>query len=357
MNSHVDIAELLALIREPAFYVTDGFVQVSNDAAVRLFIEPGMSITKLFSPTVEYKDLIDGCMYFSASLNKHPYGITVQPVQDGCIYTLDSTSDDRELRTLALTAANMRQPLSAMIASADNLAQQLSTSDDPKVREHLDYLNRNLTRMHRTLCNMSDVVQYAQGHSGNMAMQDIVSVISSVFQHAQALAAHRGITFDYQLPQEPVYCVIDAQLLERAVYNMISNALKFSEANGTVLAKLVHSGHRISISITDQGCGIQPQLISSVFHRYQRCPGLDDGRFGLGLGLALVRCAAVIHNGTVLLDKPEGIGTRITLSFPITQTSSAILRSTGSSVDYAGGWDHALLELSDVLPSHLYREH
>lgn len=357
MNSHTDIAELLALIREPAFYVTDGCVQLSNDAAIRLFIEPGASLSELFSSMAEYEEIMDGCLFFSVNLNKHHYGATVQPIQNGCIFTLDPIGEDRELKTLALTAANMRQPLSAMIASADNLSQQLSYSDNPRITEHLDYLNRNLTRMHRTLCNMSDVLQYADGYSGNMAMHDIVSVISSVFQHAQALTAHKGITFDYQLPQEPVYGVIDAQLLERAVYNMISNALKFSEANGMILAKLVHSGHRISISITDQGCGIQPQLISSVFHRYQRCPGLEDGRFGLGLGLALVRCAAVIHNGTVLLDKPEGTGTRITLSFPNIQTSSAILRSTGSFVDYAGGWDHALLELSDVLPPHLYREH
>ena len=95
--------------------------------------------------------------------------------------------------------------------------------------------------------------------------------------------------------------------------------------------------------------------MGDVFQRYLRQPGLEDGRFGLGLGLALVRSAARIHNGTVLIDQPESVGTRVTVSIPIQQGSQTLLRSNVAMVDYAGGWNHGLLELSDVLPAHLYR--
>jgi hypothetical protein len=81
---------------------------------------------------------------------------------------------------------------------------------------------------------------------------------------------------------------------------------------------------------------------------------LEDARSGLGLGLALVRCAARVHQGTVLIDHPGNIGTRVTISFPISTSSIAMVRSNITRTDYAGGWDHGLLELSDVMPPELY---
>ena len=81
---------------------------------------------------------------------------------------------------------------------------------------------------------------------------------------------------------------------------------------------------------------------------------VEDSRYGLGLGMVLIRSTAAVHGGTVLVDHPEGSGTRITVSFAIHQ-GEATLRSPRMRIDYAGERDHGLIELSDVLPAHLYR--
>ena len=356
MNSNPDITELLSLISQPAFYVCDERVSECNDAAQRLLIAVGTAVSEYLTQDVQlYNELHDGCLILPLQINGILSSATATRFSGGTLFVLDAEDHATELKTLSMTAANMRQPLSAMIATANSLAPLLEGSGDSKVSEHMERFNRNLYQMHRMLCNMSDVFRYTDRASTHMKSQNIVTLVGKVFQRAQALAKHCDICLEYSLPDEDIMCLIDEQLLERGVFNMISNAMKFSEQGGTINASLIHREKTVYITVQDNGPGISPQLLGSIFQRYRRQPGLEDIRFGLGLGLALVRCAATVHGGTVLLDSPDKAGARITMSIPIRKGSSSVLRSKPVTVDYAGGWDHALLELSDVLPSSLYR--
>ena len=110
------------------------------------------------------------------------------------------------------------------------------------------------------------------------------------------------------------------------------------------------------LTVQDTGTGIPEALRGSLFSRYQRQPAIEDGRFGLGLGLVLVRSAAAHHGGTVLVDSPKGIGTRVTMTLAIRQDIPKGFRSPILRVDYSGERDHGLVELSDVLPAECYRE-
>ena len=110
----------------------------------------------------------------------------------------------------------------------------------------------------------------------------------------------------------------------------------------------------LQLQIQDSGSGIAQQIRSSLFHRYLRQPGIEDSRWGLGLGMVLIRSAAANHGGTVLIDSPSGTGTRVTMTLSIRQPQEATLRSPILRVDYAGERDHALIELSDCLPAQLY---
>ena len=103
----------------------------------------------------------------------------------------------------------------------------------------------------------------------------------------------------------------------------------------------------------DSGSGIAENLRGSLFTRYAREPGLEDGRYGVGLGMVLIRSTAAAHGGTVLIDHPDDCGTRITVSLAIRQ-GDPVVRSPRFAIDYAGERDHGLIELSDVLPAQLY---
>ena len=149
---------------------------------------------------------------------------------------------------------------------------------------------------------------------------------------------------------------MDTEKLERAVGNILSNALKFTPKGGTIEAKLTRTGKMLHLTVQDNGSGIPQSLRGNVYNHYQRQPGIEDGRFGIGLGLVLIRATAAAHGGTVLIDHPEGSGTRITMTIAIRQDSDSLVRSSIISVDYAGGRDHLLLERADNLPAELYED-
>lgn len=355
MTCYPDNTDILNIVSQPAFSVKGGVIIQCNDAAQRILIQEGTSIHSLLgSNSAEYDQFIEGCLFLSLSSNGQTISSIVSRIGEVDIFILDPDNQHKELKTLSLTAANMRQPLSAMIATVHSIAPTIGESDNPKTREQFRQMDRNLHQMHRMLCNMSDALQYADGTSPYMMCQNIVSIVDEIFQKIKLLAQYKHISFNYTLPQEAILCSIDAQLLERGIYNMVSNAMKFTPEGGTVSASLIRKNHTLYISIHDSGCGVPPHILKNIFQRYQRQPGLEDSRYGLGLGLVMVRSAALVHGGTVLLDQPDGTGTRITMSIPIRQPDVPILRSSIQTIDYAGGWDHGLLELSDILPAKLY---
>lgn len=355
MREQTPVTEILNLITSPAFSVYNGTITQCNDAANRLLFSQGMSVVALLADNqTEYASFQDGCLFISLKHNDQVYNASVVRVDDANIFVIEEDQDRAELKALSLTATNMRQPLSSMIAAAGSLAASLERNNDPKVKAHLQHMNRNLNRMHRMLCNMSDTLQYADGYSKHMICQNIVSVVEGIFQRSQQLCEQSNICLEYTVPSEAILCTIDEALLERGIYNILSNAIKFSPDGSVIHASLTCRNRRIYISVKDQGSGIPQDILSNVFSRYRRQPGLEDSRFGLGLGLVLVRCAAKVHDGTVLVDQPDRTGTRITISFPIQQSTTPLVRSGSNHIDYAGGWDHSLLELSDVMPADLY---
>ena len=93
----------------------------------------------------------------------------------------------------------------------------------------------------------------------------------------------------------------------------------------------------------------------NVFSGFLREPGIADGRFGIGLGMVLIRSTASAHGGTVLIDHPTDSGTRITMTLDIRRTAGNSLSSSILKVDYTGERDHGLIELSDVLPPEIYK--
>ena len=93
---------------------------------------------------------------------------------------------------------------------------------------------------------------------------------------------------------------------------------------------------------------------SNVYTLFRREPGIEDSRYGIGLGMVLIRSAAAAHGGTVLIEQSSERGTRLTMSLAIRQNADNMVRTNAFHVDYAGERSHALIELSDVLPLAAY---
>ena len=268
------------------------------------------------------------------------------------MFQLEQDSESCELQSLALAARELREPLASIMISADHLFP--AESDDPATNTQIARINQGLFQMLRLISNMSDAGRYASSGAVSMETKNISTLLDEIFTKASALVEHTGIRLEYTGIADAIYGLVNAELLERAVLNIISNALKFTPKDGTIQSKLLRRGNKLYLSILDNGSGIPESTRSNLFSRHTREPGLEDGRFGVGLGFVIIRSAAQQHGGTVLVDQPAGCGTRVTLTLSIRPGSTDQVRSPILRVDYAGERDHGLLELSDVLPTELY---
>lgn len=355
MEEQKDTLGMLDLMIRPGFCVNDSIITKVNSAAESLLLTTGTNIhTLLLTGKEEYAAFTDGCLYLSLSLSGKAWGASVNRVGHTDVFVLEQESDFGELRSMALAARELREPLTNVMVTANRLFPQ--TCDDSETKSQVARLNRGLYQMLRILGNMSDA-----GRSTSlscMESRDVGSLFAEIFERAETLVAYSGIKLSYRGLDQAAVCPVDAEQLERAIWNMISNAIKFTPEGGTIQANLSRNGNMLYLRILDSGSGIAENIKGSVFSRYLRYPAIEDSRFGIGLGMVLIRSAAANHGGTVLIDSPKGSGTRVTLTINMDNHTAgeqdSILRSPILRIDYAGGRDHSLLELSDHLPPDLY---
>lgn len=344
---------MLDLMSQPAFCVRDGKIIKVNPAAAAFLIETGKDIKPLLhTGAEEYAEFQGGCLYLTLSLAGQQLGASVSRMQDFDVFCIEPDGMDAQLQAMALAAKELREPLSNVMTIADRLFPE-AASTGTQAQEEVSHMNRSLFQMLRIIGNMSDAGRYTTDTGMRQEIMDICAILDEIFRRACALAEQTAVTLRYTGYPERIYTLVDAQKLERTVFNILSNALKFTPEGGIVEAKLTRRGTKMYLSICDSGNGIDEKLRGTLFSRYLREPAVEDGRYGLGLGMVLIRSAAASHGGTVLVDHPGNAGTRITVSFSIRQ-GDATLRSPRLRFDYAGERDHALVELSDVLPAHLY---
>lgn len=343
MEQQTEEFEMLDLIPRPAFGVKAGVISRLNPPAKRLFLREGLSLSPLLeSGSTDYAAFSGGMLYLTLVIHAQRFGASVVRVRDEDIFTLDQQFDNDELRVLALAARELRGPLAgAMLA-----AKKLTDADAAGT------LNRSLFQLLRIIGNMSDASGVSPAFRPEN--QNVCAVFHEITEKAIHLSDATGIQISYTGPDEDCICCLDRQLMERAVLNMISNALKFTPARGTIQLALRQNGKQFRFSVTDSGCGIPAREQATLFSRYLREPTIEDTRHGIGLGMLLIRNTAARHRGAVLVDHPEGCGTRVTITFSSVPADSKELHSRKLTADYAGEQDHALIELSEFLSPAFY---
>lgn len=352
MEEYQKEVQMLALMHRAALLVVQGKILYANPAASRFLLQPGMDFTPLLSTgQIEYPDFPNGCMHLTLHQDGFDFAATILRDAQKDIVLLEETGDASPLQALSLAALELRQPLAGASAIADRMFPAMAQND--QLQDYCDQLNRRMLQMQRIIGNMADCQDY--GHADERAMEyvEISSFLEELLLGAADALQQAGFQLEWELPEQRIYTLAYPQKLERAVYNLLSNAAKFSPQGGIIRAQLRYSGERLSFSVTDQGPGVNHA--GDAFTRYLRQPGIEDPRYGLGLGMVLVRATAALHGGAVLLDQPEGWGARFTITMAIRRKKESQVQSPIMRIDYAGEKDHCLLELSDVLPAQLYR--
>ncbi len=134
-------------------------------------------------------------------------------------------------------------------------------------------------------------------------------------EHAQEWAGKIGLTLSLECREDAGTFVGDGRRLRQVVFNLLSNAFKFTPRGGHVTLGGDITGEDVRIFVADTGPGVSPELMPSAFERFS-AKGVAVTRAGAGLGLALVNRFIELHHGWVELESEPGHGTRVTCHLP-----------------------------------------
>lgn len=345
---------ILNLMIQPAFTVKNGIVDQVNASAKKYLLESGCPIFDLLlTGSREYREFSEGCLYVTLSLAGMHCGAAVHRMDGYDLFALEQDNDQAELQAMALAAQELRMPLSNVMTVADQLFPVADESDDPAAKRQIAKINRGLFQLLRIVSNMSDAYRYSQHQEPRMSVENVSVLMDEIFEQAAVLLLHGDVKLEFTNTEKAVFSLADRERLERAVHNVISNAVKFSEKGSCIRARLTCRDDMLYLTVRDGG-SIRPEQRGNIHTQFRRQPGLEDSRFGIGLGMVMIRSAASVHGGTVLITHPEDGGTQLTMSLAIRQSADNMVCTNAFKVDYAGERNHALIELSDVLPLAVY---
>lgn len=346
---------LLQMLEHPAFLARDGKIAEANAAAASCFLEPGKALAGLLRTGGEdLEGLHEGSLCLTLDLGTETRNAAARKMDDGSLlFLLDDPEEGEMFRALWLAAQQLRGPLSDAMNAAAAFQENLEEIPAQEQKE-LSALNRSLYRLLRQVGNMTEIGQLSSGTVSRKETTEVGAFFREIFEKACTLAKEAGKEVVFSVPSRQGFASLDRSRMERAAYNLVSNALRFTPKGGKIVLRLEEAGKRFLLSVQDNGDGLDRAVMANLFSRYRRTPGPEDQRNGLGLGLQLVRKTAAMHGGTLLVCPAEAGGTRAVLSFAKKAPGDASLSSPAFRLDYAGERDHALVELSGELPDDLY---
>ncbi len=223
---------------------------------------------------------------------------------------------------LAVVSHELRSPLNSILGWNRLLRSQ--RGDDPQIARVTETVERSGKAQLRLI---EDLLDTARIISGKMKLEtqpvELVAVITSALDVVRPAAASKGIAivlnFNAEAGQTSYQITGDPDRLQQIVWNLVSNAIKFTPEGGRVWVELRRGGPGVQIIVRDTGQGISPDLLPYIFDRFKQGDSSVSRRFGgLGLGLSLVKHLVELHGGSVTVESQgEGQGATFTVSLPV----------------------------------------
>jgi PAS domain S-box-containing protein len=207
--------------------------------------------------------------------------------------------DRRKDEFLALLAHELRNPLAPVRYALATMRKPGLTSAQ-RVRAN-EVIERQVVHMTRLLDDLLDVSRITRGSIElKRSSTELALVIGSAIDAARPTLDAKQHDLSLELPAAPVYLEADAVRLTQVFANLLINAAKYTDPNGSIRVQAVREGNELAISIRDNGIGIAPEMLPRLFTLFtQARSALERSEGGLGVGLALVRGIVTLHGGRV----------------------------------------------------------
>ncbi len=225
---------------------------------------------------------------------------------------------------LAMVSHELRTPLNA-IAGWTRILLRTPENLDERTRRGLDTIDRNVRAQTQLIEDLLDVSRIVAGQMRlEVTSVEIAQVVEAAIDAVRLTADARGVVLRTTMDAYLSPVAGDADRLQQVVWNLLTNAIKFSPA-GSEVGIAVRQGERdVTVVVTDTGQGISAEFLPLVFERFRQAEGtIARSSGGLGLGLAITRHLVELHGGTVqVTSEGPGRGATFTVSLPLPKPSA-----------------------------------
>ncbi|MBE9009072.1 GAF domain-containing protein [Pseudanabaenaceae cyanobacterium LEGE 13415] len=236
---------------------------------------------------------------------------------------------------LAVLSHELRSPLNPILGWSRLLQQ--GRLDASKTAEAINTIERNAKLQSQLIEDLLDISRIMQGKlSLTVTPVNLSLVISAAIETVRLAAEAKQIQITLELDPAVSSISGDAARLQQVVWNLLTNAVKFTPNGGQVTVELRQLNQVAEIRVMDTGKGINPDFLPYVFEYFRQEDGSTTRKFGgLGLGLAIAKQIVEMHGGTVLVESQgEGQGATFIVQLPtMQQTTSILSRSTQNQID------------------------
>lgn len=215
----------------------------------------------------------------------------------------------------------LKTPLTAIRVSAETLLDRSAASDAAQ-RDYLDTIVNESDRLTRLLDNILDFASIeSEKKAYRFAAASIADVVASAVRAMEYPLAQQQFQLTVDVDDALPPLTIDADAVQQAVLNLLSNAMKYSGDNRRIDLSVRRDGHDVVIAVADHGIGIAAEEHGRIFQQFYRVRSDETSRIpGTGLGLTLVQHVAQIHGGRVTLTSAPGAGSTFALRLPCSAT-------------------------------------
>ncbi len=221
---------------------------------------------------------------------------------------------------LATLSHELRTPLNVILGHAEILNSETEKPDARQIKMSLDAIYRNAKTQTGLINDLLDVSSIINGKvSYKPDRVSPLEIIENIVESLQATANAKVIRLVHDLTRAPKNVYADSTRLHQIVWNLMSNAIKFTPQGGQVSIKVEALEDKWEVTVTDNGRGIDREFLPYVFDRFrQEDSSVTRNYGGLGLGLSIVKHLSELHGGSVYVDSEgKGKGAIFRVSFPL----------------------------------------
>ncbi|PRY53175.1 signal transduction histidine kinase [Arcticibacter pallidicorallinus] len=230
--------------------------------------------------------------------------------------------DLMKIKFLTNLSHEFRTPLSLIVGPVETLIDKIK---EPAYSTQLNMIKRNGRRLMNLVNQLLDFRKMEEQELRlHLSGGDIVSFIKDVADSFGDVASRKNISFTFSSSVAAVFVFFDHDKVERILFNLLSNAFKFTQEAGAITLKVVAEEHQspedrivLNMTVSDSGIGVPQEVQERIFERFiQHDPGTSVLNQGTGIGLSIVKEFVKMHGGTVRLESQVGRGSSFIVSIP-----------------------------------------